>query len=75
MVRVLVNEGFDADGGGLAVAGDLLVGNVDVIQVFQCLGCFTQRQPEVDMECQAQRHDMCIVLAEFQGRCVFGQGV
>ena len=36
-VRILVNKGLDADSGGLTVVGDLLVGDADVIQVFECL--------------------------------------
>lgn len=74
-VRVLVNKGFDTDGGSLTVVGDLLVRDADVIQIPQCLRGFAQGQPEVDMEGQAQGHDMCVVLAEFQGRRVLWQGV
>ena len=74
-VGIQVNKGPDADGGGLTVVGDLLVGDADVIQVFKSLGGFAQGQFEVDMEGQAQSHDMCVVLAEIQGRCVLGQGV
>ncbi len=33
-VGVLIDEGFDADSGSLAVVGDLLVGDADVIKVF-----------------------------------------
>ncbi|MFQ9703494.1 MAG: hypothetical protein ACLR0U_17475 [Enterocloster clostridioformis] len=36
-VWILVNKGFDADGSGFAVVGDLLVGNTDVVKVFQFL--------------------------------------
>ena len=36
-VRILVNKGLNADGGGLAVVGDLLMGDIDVIQVFKSL--------------------------------------
>lgn len=36
-VGILVNEGFDADGGSFTVVGDLLVGNADVVKVFQGL--------------------------------------
>ena len=74
-VRILVNKGLDADGSGLAVVGDLLVGDADVIQVLECLGSFTQGKPEIDMEGQAQGHDMRIVFTEFQGRSVLWQGV
>ena len=36
-VGILVDEGLDADGGSLAVVGDLLVGDGDVVQVLQGL--------------------------------------
>lgn len=74
-VRILVNKGFDAAGSGLTIVGDLLVGDTDVIQIFECLRGFAQGQPEIDMEGQAQGHDMCVVLTEFQGRCVLWKGV
>ena len=35
--RVLVNKGLDADGGSFTVVGDLLVGDADVVKVFQSL--------------------------------------
>lgn len=74
-VRILVNKGLDAAGSGLTVVGDLLLGDTDVIQIFECLRGFAQGQPEIDMEGQAQGHDMCVVLTEFQGRCVLWKGV
>lgn len=74
-VGVKVNKGFDTDGGGLAVVGDLLMGNADVVQVFECLGSFAKGKAEVDMECEAQGHDMCVIPAEFEGGSVLGQGV
>ena len=36
-VVVMINKRFDTDSGSLAVVGDLLVGNADVIKVFQGL--------------------------------------
>ena len=36
-VGILIDERLDADSGGLAVVGDLLMGDADVIQVFQGL--------------------------------------
>ena len=63
-IMVLIDERFDADGSGLTVVGDLLVRDADVIQIFESLGGFAQGQSEVDMEGQAQSHDMCVVLAE-----------
>lgn len=73
-VRILVDKGFDADGGGLTVVGDLLVGDADIIQIFQGLRCLAQGEAEVDMQGKAQGHDMGIVSVEFQGRCIFRKG-
>ena len=64
-VRILVNEWLDADGGGLAVVGDLLVGDADVIQIFERLGGFSQGKPKIDMKGETQGHDMGVVLTEF----------
>ncbi len=36
-VRIEINKGLDADGGDLTVDGNLLVGDADVIQVFESL--------------------------------------
>ena len=36
-VGVLVNKGLNADSGSFAVVGDLLVGDADVVKVFQSL--------------------------------------
>ena len=74
-VRILIHKGLDADSGGFAVVGDLLVGDADVIEVFESLGSFAQGKAKVDMEGEAQGHDMGVMPAEFEGRCVFGQGV
>lgn len=34
---ILIDKRFNADGGSLAVVGDLLVGDTDVVKVFQSL--------------------------------------
>ena len=73
-VGVQVNKGLDADSGGLTVVCNLLVGNTDVIQVFESLGGFTKGKPQVDMKSQAQRHDMGVMFTEFQGRSILWQG-
>lgn len=73
-IRVLIDEGFDADGRGLAVVGDLLMGDLNVIEIFECLAGFAQRQAEVDMQRQAQRHNVGVMLTEFQGRSVLRKG-
>ncbi len=72
-VGVLVNKRLNADGGGLAVVGDLLVGDADVIQVFESLRGFPQGESEVDMEGEAQGHDMCVMLTELERGSVFRQ--
>ena len=36
-IGVLIDEGFDADGCGLTVVGDLLMGDLDVIKIFKGL--------------------------------------
>ena len=41
-IGILIDEGFDADGRGLAVVGDLLMRDLDVIEIFQCLTGFAQ---------------------------------
>ena len=41
-IGILIDEGFDADGRSLAVVGDLLMGDLDVIEIFQCLAGFAQ---------------------------------
>ncbi len=74
-VRILINKGLDADGSGLAVVGDLLVRDADVIQIFECLSSFSQGQSKIHMKSEAQGHDMCVMLVEFQGRCILWQGV
>ena len=75
LIRDMVVEGFDSVSSGLTVVGDLLVGDSDIVEVFKGLGGLAQGEPEVDMECQAQGHDMCVVPAEFEGGGVFRQGV
>ena len=71
MVVVVVHKGLDADCGSLAVVGNLLVGDLDVIQVFECLGGLSEREAKVNMKGQAQRHDMGIKFTEFEGRGIF----
>ena len=51
-VGVLIDKGLDADGGSLAVVGYLLVGDADVVQVFQGLRGFAEGKAQIDMQCQ-----------------------
>ena len=73
-VRVLVNKGLDADSGGLAIVGNLLVGNTDVVEVFEGLGGLAKRKAQIDMKSQTQGHDMGVMFTEFQGRSILWQG-
>ncbi len=72
-VGVLVNKGLDADGGSFTVVGDLLVGDADVVKVFQSLRSLAKGKAEIDMECEAQGHNMSVMLTEFQGRGIPGE--
>ena len=54
----VVNEGFYTDGCGFAVVGDALMGDGNVVDVFQSLPCFTERQTKIDTVCQTESHDI-----------------
>ena len=41
-VIIMIDKRLDTDGCGFAVVGYLLVGNANVIKVFECLRCFPQ---------------------------------
>lgn len=72
-VIVVVYERLNADRCGLAVVGGLLMGDMDVIQLSQGLGCFPEGKAKVYME--SQGHDMGIKLAEFEGRSILREGI
>ena len=74
-VGVLVNKGLDTDSGSFTVVGDLLVGDADVVKVFQGLGSLAQGKTEIDMEGEAQGHDMGAMLTEFQRRSILGERI
>ena len=74
-VIIVVNERLDDKGGSPGVVGDLLVGDPDVVKVFKSLGGLAQGETKVDMESQAEPHDMGVMPAELQGRGVFRKGV
>lgn len=61
----MVNKRLDADGGGLAVVGDLLMRDGNVIKIFECQRSLAQGKAKINMNCRAKRHDMGIKLAEF----------
>lgn len=46
-VAVIINKGFDTDGGSLTVVGDLLMGDADVIKVFQACEVFLKDNPRL----------------------------
>ena len=74
-VIIVVNERLDDEGGSPGVVGDLLVGDPDVVKIFENLRGLAQVENKVDMESQAEPHDMGIMPAELQGRGVFRKGV
>ena len=41
-VIIVIDKGFDTDGSGFTIVGDLLMGDADVIKVFERLRCFPQ---------------------------------
>ena len=75
LIRILVNKWFDADGRGLAVVCDLLVGDVDVIEIFESLASFAKGKAKVDVQGETQGHDVGVMFTEFQGRGIPGEGV
>ena len=74
-IGVVIYKRLDADSGSFAVVGDLLMGDVDIIKILEGLTGSAQRKAKVDMQGQAQRHDMGVMFAELEGRSVLGQGV
>lgn len=74
-IGILIDEGFDADSRSLTVVSDLLMGDLNVIKIFEGLAGFAQGQSEVDMQRQTQGHDVGVVFTEFEGRSVFRQGI
>ena len=74
-VVIVVNERLDDEGGSPGVVGDLLVGDPDVVKIFESLRGLAQGESEIDMESQAEPHDMGVVAAEFQRRSILWKGV
>ena len=74
-IVIVVNERLDDKGGSPGVVGNLLVGDPDVVKIFESLRGLAQGETKVDMESQAEPHDMGIMPAELQGRGVFRKGV
>ena len=74
-VVIVVNKRLDDEGGSPGVVGDLLVGDPDVVEVFEGLGSLAQGETKVDMKSQTESHDMGVMTAEPQGRGILGEGV
>ncbi len=74
-VVIVVNERFDDEGGSPGVVGNLLVGDPDIVKVFESQGSLAEGEAEVDMKRQTESHDMGIMPAELQGRSIFRKGV
>ena len=75
LIVIAVNKRLDTDGGRFAVVGDLLVGDGNVKEIFECQRGLTQGKAEIDVDGQIKRHDMGIEFTIFQGRCMLGEGV
>ena len=63
-VGVLIHERFYTDGCSFAVVGYALVGDENVMDVFQGLFCFLERKTKIDTICQAECHDIGIKFTE-----------
>ena len=74
-VVIVVNERLDDEGGSPGIVGDLLVGDPDVVKVFESLGGLAQGETKIDMESQAEPHDMCVMAAKAEGRSILRKGV
>lgn len=74
-IVIVVNERLDDKGGSPGIVGNLLVGDPDVVKIFESLRGLAQGESEIDMESQAEPHDMGVVAAEFQRRSILWKGV
>ena len=59
----------------MTLVGDLLMGDPDVVKVFESLGGLAQGETKIDMESQAEPHDMCVMAAKAEGRSILRKGV
>ena len=51
------------------------MGDPDVVKVFESLRSLAQGETKVDMESQAEPHDMGVMAAKAQGRSILRKGV
>ena len=75
LVIIVVNERLDDEGGSPGIIGDLLVGDPDVVKIFESLRSLAQGETKIYMESQTEPHDMGVMPAELQGRSIFRKGV
>ena len=64
LVVKVINERFYTEGCSFAVVGYALVGDENVMDVFQGLFCFLERKTKIDTICQAECHDIGIKFTE-----------
>ena len=75
LVIIVVNERLDDKGGSPGIVGDLLMGDPDVVKVFESLRSLAQGETKIYMESQTEPHDMGVMPAELQGRSISRKGV
>lgn len=75
LILIVVNERLDDEGGSPGIIGDLLVGDPDVVKIFESLRSLAQGETKIYMESQTEPHDMGVMPAELQGRSIFRKGV
>ena len=75
LILIVVNERLDDEGGSPGIIGDLLVGDPDVVKIFESLRSLAQGETKIYMESQTEPHDMGVMPAELQGRSISRKGV
>lgn len=72
IVVIMINKRVDDDCSGSGIVGHLLMGYLDVVQVFECLSGLTERQSQIRMV--RQRDMMCaLCLLNFREEAFFGR--
>ena len=72
-VIVVIYKRFYYSSGSSCIVGNLLVREFDSIKVIHGLGGFAKRKLKVDVKSQVQRHDVSIILGEFQRGSIWGE--
>ena len=70
LIVVMIHKGLYTECGRLTVVGDLLVGHLEAVEIHEGLGRFPQGKPEIDVQGEAEPHDIGVIFAETQGRGV-----